>query len=115
MCNTWAFEHEFSTDTRGLDLGLASDAVTLLRELPGIADQRPGRARGDRQLLGGGADPRAVPAASRGGLDSFDTRFWRGESPQLDHYGAAGPVSLRLGWIDGSGSAGASYVVVMAW
>ena len=42
MCNTWAdeFEHEFSTDTRGLDLGLARDAVTLLRELPATADQR---------------------------------------------------------------------------
>jgi streptomycin 6-kinase len=41
MCGAWAdsFERDYGTDAQGLDLGLARDAVTLLRELPGTAEQ----------------------------------------------------------------------------
>ena len=40
MCNDWAhvFEREFAADSRGLDPGLAREGITLLRELPGSAD-----------------------------------------------------------------------------
>jgi streptomycin 6-kinase len=36
MCNLWAewYEHDYETDSRGLDPGLARDGIAALRELP---------------------------------------------------------------------------------
>jgi streptomycin 6-kinase len=41
MCDRWAdsFEADYSSDSRGLDPGIARDGIAVLRELPRTADR----------------------------------------------------------------------------